>query len=189
MYAVIRQGSHQYRVSVGDNLLVDQLRAEVGATVRLEDVLLLGDSDRTTVDGEQLGKAVVIASVIAHRRGRKLRVMTYKPKKRHRRTLGYRSRLTELRVDDIRPDGTQPEKAARAGARTGGRTRAARAEPAEPEGVAPSPATPAAGDASGAEVSSRRARGAASTEEPAKPARPRRTAAKRPSAGRSTDGS
>ncbi len=113
MYAVIQHGSHQYRVSAGDRLLVDRLKADVGSTVRLEDVLLLGGGDSPKQDGLETAKAVVTATVVAHRRGRKLRVMTFKPKKRHRRTLGYRSQLTELLIDSVSADGSAPAAAKR----------------------------------------------------------------------------
>lgn len=115
MYAVIQHGSHQYRVSTGDRLLVDRLKADVGATVKLEEVLLLGDSgDSPKTGGGELARAVVTATVVAHRKGRKLRVMTFKPKKRHRRTLGYRSQLTELLIEDIQADGSKPVAARQA---------------------------------------------------------------------------
>jgi large subunit ribosomal protein L21 len=129
MYAVIQHGSHQYRVSVGDKLLVDHVDAEVGASLRLDNVLLLADSDQGARTGDELGSAVVIASVVAQRRGRKLRVMTYKAKKRRRRTLGYRSRLTELVIKDIQSDGAKAAPARRE--RSGAKGRAAAPKPTE----------------------------------------------------------
>jgi large subunit ribosomal protein L21 len=113
MYAVIQHGSHQYRVSVGDKLLVDRVKADVGSSVKLENILLLGDAGDGLKTEAELAKAIVTATVVAHRRGRKLRVMTYKPKKRHRRTMGYRSQLTELLIEDIQGDGSKPVAAKR----------------------------------------------------------------------------
>ena len=101
MYAILQHGGHQYRVASGDRILVDRIPVEVGATVTLESVLLIGDGAETDVAKGSPVEASVTATVIAHRRGRKIRVFTYKPKKRHRRTLGYRSQLTELRIDDV----------------------------------------------------------------------------------------
>jgi large subunit ribosomal protein L21 len=101
MYAILQHGGHQYRVASGDRILVDRIPVEVGSTVRLESVLLLGDGTETEVAKGSPVEASVTATVIAHRRGRKIRVFTYKPKKRHRRTLGYRSQLTELRIDEV----------------------------------------------------------------------------------------
>ena len=101
MYAILQHGGHQYRVASGDRILVDRIPVEVGSTVTLESVLLLGDCPETDVAKGSPVEASVTATVIAHRRGRKIRVFTYKPKKRHRRTLGYRSQLTELRIDEV----------------------------------------------------------------------------------------
>jgi large subunit ribosomal protein L21 len=119
MYAILQHGGHQYRVASGDRILVDRIPVEVGSTVTLESVLLIGDGAETDVAKGSPVEASVTATVIAHRRGRKIRVFTYKPKKRHRRTLGFRSQLTELRIDEVargkggaRPKATAPKRAA-----------------------------------------------------------------------------
>ena len=127
MYAILKHGGHQYRVSPGDRLLVDRLVAEVGSTVTLEPVLLVADGDVGDVGAAAVAGAHVTATVVAHRRGRKLRVFTYKPKKRHRRTLGYRSALTELLIEDVTTaKGTVKREPA-----------ATRAAPAEPAAAGP----------------------------------------------------
>ncbi|HUZ69416.1 MAG TPA: 50S ribosomal protein L21 [Candidatus Saccharimonadales bacterium] len=115
MYAILQHGGHQYRVASGDRILVDRIPVEVGSTVTLESVLLIGDGAETDVAKGSPVEASVTATVIAHRRGRKIRVFTYKPKKRHRRTLGYRSQLTELRIDDVAHGkaGEKPKAAAK----------------------------------------------------------------------------
>ena len=101
MYAILQHGGHQYRVASGDRILVDRIPVEVGSVVTLESVLLIGDGAETDVAKGSPVEASVTATVIAHRRGRKIRVFSYKPKKRHRRTLGYRSQLTELLIDEV----------------------------------------------------------------------------------------
>jgi len=119
MYAILQHGGHQYRVASGDRILVDRIPVEVGSTVTLESVLLLGDGAETDVAKGSPVEASVTATVIAHRRGRKIRVFTYKPKKRHRRTLGYRSQLTELLIEEVgrgkaeaKPKAAAPKRAA-----------------------------------------------------------------------------
>ena len=119
MYAILQHGGHQYRVATGDRILVDRIPVEVGSTVTLESVLLIGDGAETDVAKGSPVEASVTATVIAHRRGRKIRVFTYKPKKRHRRTLGYRSQLTELLIDEVgrgkaadKPKAAPPKRAA-----------------------------------------------------------------------------
>jgi large subunit ribosomal protein L21 len=100
MYAILSHGGRQYRVSAGDRLIVDRLEAEVGSVVALEPVLLTG-GDGTTGLGKDLDGVRVAVTVVAHPRGRKLRIFKYKAKKRSRKMAGYRSNLTELRVESI----------------------------------------------------------------------------------------
>ena len=136
MYAILQHGGHQYRVASGDRILVDRIPVEVGSTVTLESVLLIGDGAETDVAKGSPVEASVTATVIAHRRGRKIRVFSYKPKKRHRRTLGYRSQLTELLIEEVgrgkpaaKPKAAAPKRAAAPKA-------AAKADPIEAEAEA-----------------------------------------------------
>ena len=101
MYAILSHGGRQYRVTAGDRLLVDRLAAEVGSVVGLEPVLLTGGEGDPTALGADVDGVRVAATVVAHVRGKKLRVFKYKAKKRTRKMAGYRSDLTELRVDSI----------------------------------------------------------------------------------------
>jgi large subunit ribosomal protein L21 len=114
MYAILSHGGRQYRVSAGDRLIVDRLEAEVGSVVALEPVLLTG-GDGTTGVGKDLDGVRVAVTVIAHPRGRKLRIFKYKAKKRSRKMAGYRSNLTELRVESILAKGAALPKAVGSG--------------------------------------------------------------------------
>ena len=117
MYAILAHGGHQYRVTAGDRLLVDRLPAEVGSVVSLEPVLLVSDGDKVDVGTPAVEGCRVAATVVSHRRGKKLRVFTYKAKKRRRRTLGHRSELTELVVEKVLAKGEKlPEKGEHAAA-------------------------------------------------------------------------
>ncbi|MGC8460901.1 MAG: 50S ribosomal protein L21 [Candidatus Dormibacteria bacterium] len=98
-YAIIAEGGHQYRVHEGDRLLVNRLEASVGQSVTLGEVLFLVEESKGSSTLVQEGS--VEATVVAHRRGKKLRVFTYKAKKRERRTLGFRSDLTEVEIAKI----------------------------------------------------------------------------------------
>ena len=113
MYAILSHGGRQYRVSAGDRLVVDRLDAEVGSVVALEPVLLTG-GDGTTALGKDLDGLRVAVTVVAHRRGEKLRIFKYKAKKRSRKMAGYRSDLTELRVESILAKGAALPSAATA---------------------------------------------------------------------------
>jgi large subunit ribosomal protein L21 len=112
-FAVVRHGGHQYRVTPGDRLVVDRLPSAVGDVIGLEPVLLLSDGNGVQVDAASLEGIRVAATVAGHRRGRKIRVFTFKPKKRHRRTLGFRAEQTELVVDRVLAKGEPlPERVA-----------------------------------------------------------------------------
>jgi len=104
MYAVIRSGGKQYRVSPGGSLRVEKLAGEVGSSITLGDVLMVGDDDDAsgikvgtpTVDG-----ASVSGTIVAQGRGAKIRVFKMKRRKGYRRTQGHRQDYTEIRVDGI----------------------------------------------------------------------------------------
>jgi large subunit ribosomal protein L21 len=111
MYAIVKVGGRQYRVEKGDQLVVDRLSEDEGATVALEPLLLAGDKDPVLDPGE-LAKVKVEAVVRGHERGRKLRVVKFKPKRGYRRTAGHRSELTRLEVSEIRKLSRRPAGAA-----------------------------------------------------------------------------
>ena len=98
-YAVIKTGGKQYRVEEGTTLLVERLRDDEGATVRLEPLLYAGDE--TVYGGDDLGRVHVEATVLGHERGPKLRVFKFKPKRGYKRRTGHRQELTRLRVTGI----------------------------------------------------------------------------------------
>jgi large subunit ribosomal protein L21 len=95
MYAVIRTGGKQYRVSAGEKLKVESLPAEVGAEVTLDQVLLVGDGDNVTMG------ATVKATVVGHGRGEKVKIYKMRRRKHYRKTQGHRQNYTELQIDGI----------------------------------------------------------------------------------------
>jgi large subunit ribosomal protein L21 len=101
MYAVVRVGGKQYRVEKGDSLLVDRLREDEGAKVTLEP-LLFADGDKVAFEGGDVEKVKVEAVVQGHERGKKVRVLKFKPKRGYKRTTGHRSELTRLEISEIK---------------------------------------------------------------------------------------
>jgi large subunit ribosomal protein L21 len=99
-YAIIDMGGKQYRVEEGDSVLVDRLGEDVGAKVAPR-ALLYADGKTAVIEGADLGKVKVEAVVAEHVRGPKLRVNTYRAKKRHRRRMGHRSDLSRLEIRKI----------------------------------------------------------------------------------------
>lgn len=100
MYAVVQSGGKQYRVGLGDTIRVEKLDTDAGATVSLDQVLLLADGDKVEVGTPTLGTPVV-AEVIGHGRGDKIQVFKMKRRKNSRRSHGHRQDYTELRVVGI----------------------------------------------------------------------------------------
>src|SRR2546421_10076828 len=105
MFAVIKSGGRQYKVSVGDTLEVNRLPVEDGAQVRFEEVLLISDADSSMIGAPLVDNAVVLATALKQARGKKLIVFKYKAKKRYRHRSGHRQELTVLTIDDIVANG------------------------------------------------------------------------------------
>ncbi|MCF8507042.1 MAG: 50S ribosomal protein L21 [Caulobacter sp.] len=97
MFAVIKTGGKQYKVAKDDVFLVEKLPAEAGATVTLDQVLMVGEKiGAPLVDG-----ASVTATVVEQTRGEKLIVFKKKRRQNYRRKTGHRQDLTVLRITDI----------------------------------------------------------------------------------------
>ncbi len=105
MFAVIKSGGRQYKVSVGQRLEVNRLPVEVGKQVQFEEVLLISDAANTMVGTPLVENAMVLATATEHGRGEKLIVFKYKSKKRYRHRRGHRQELTIFTIDDIVADG------------------------------------------------------------------------------------
>jgi large subunit ribosomal protein L21 len=102
MYAIVRTGGKQYRVEEGQYLLVDRLSADEGSKVELEPLLVAGGDGDPVMDKDALGKVKVTATVTAHERGKKIRIVKFKPKRGYKRTAGHRSELTRITIESIK---------------------------------------------------------------------------------------
>jgi large subunit ribosomal protein L21 len=112
MYAVIKVGGKQYRVTEGQTLLVDRQPYEPGEGFSPE-VLMTADGGAPVTDRGALGD-VVGAKVVEHLRGEKLRIFTYKPKRGEKRMRGHRSELTRISIERV---GKAPARRTRAAAK------------------------------------------------------------------------
>jgi large subunit ribosomal protein L21 len=101
MYAIIKTGGKQYRVQSGEQLRVEALSADVGSTVSIDEVLLVGSGDGIKVGAPFVSGAKVKATVLAHGRGDKVRIFKLRRRKHYQKTQGHRQSYTELRIDDI----------------------------------------------------------------------------------------
>jgi len=105
MFAVIKSGGRQYKVSVGQKLEVNRLSVEDGTQIAIAEVLLISDADRSLIGAPFVENASVLATVNGQKRGKKVIVFKYKSKKRYRHRRGHRQELTVLTIDDIVADG------------------------------------------------------------------------------------
>lgn len=100
MYAVIKTGGKQYRVSVGDKLKVESLAVEAGDKVTLDHVLMIGDGDNVQVGTPTLDSTVE-ATVLSNGRGKKLRIVKFRRRQNSRTRTGHRQNYTELEITKI----------------------------------------------------------------------------------------
>ena len=101
MYAVIKTGGKQYKVTEGDVLKVEKLNAEVNATVELTDVLLVAGGDNIKVGKPLVEGAKVVVEVLSQGKGPKVINFKYKPKKASHKKKGHRQLFTEVKVTSI----------------------------------------------------------------------------------------
>ena len=100
VYAIVKSGGRQEKVSVGDIVVMDRQSAKVGSTIELP-ALLLVDGEKVTTDAEILAKVVVTAEVVRDEKGPKIDILKYKNKTGYRRRLGHRQKLTRVKVTGI----------------------------------------------------------------------------------------
>jgi len=101
MYAVIKTGGKQYRVSPGEKLRVEKLDGEVGADLTLSQVLLVANGENITVGSPIVPGASVKAKVLAHGRADKVMIFKFRRRKHYRKTQGHRQSFTEIEIGDI----------------------------------------------------------------------------------------
>ncbi len=101
VYAIVKAGGRQEKVSVGDVVVVDRLRSKTGESVELP-ALLLVDGDKVTSTAKDLAKIKVTAEVVRDERGPKIHILKFKNKTGYRKRQGHRQDLTRLKVTGIK---------------------------------------------------------------------------------------
>jgi large subunit ribosomal protein L21 len=101
MYAVIKTGGKQYRVTTGEKIKIEQIPADVGSQITLDQVLMVGEGESVKVGNPLVSGAKVTATVVSHGRGDKVRIFKLRRRKHYQRTQGHRQNYTEIRVDAI----------------------------------------------------------------------------------------
>ncbi|MFO1351516.1 MAG: 50S ribosomal protein L21 [Gammaproteobacteria bacterium] len=101
MYAVIKTGGKQYRVSEGQTLKVEKLIANAGDTVDFTEVLMVTDGDRVTVGNPRVQGGKVTATVQSHGRADKIEIVKFRRRKHYRKQMGHRQHFTEVKITGI----------------------------------------------------------------------------------------
>ncbi|GBG14165.1 large subunit ribosomal protein L21 [Novimethylophilus kurashikiensis] len=101
MYAVIKTGGKQYRVTPGEKLKVEKLAGEVGSDVVIDQVLMVADGDNVTVGAPVVAGASVKATVVSHGRHDKVMIFKMRRRKHYRKTQGHRQDYTEIQIQQI----------------------------------------------------------------------------------------
>jgi len=101
MYALIRTGGKQYRVSPGDRIEVESLPGNVGDAVEFADILAVR-TDEKMITGKAAAQASVSGKIVAQTRGPKLKVLKYKKNRQYKIQRGHRQHLTSIEVGEIK---------------------------------------------------------------------------------------
>ncbi len=101
MYAVFKTGGKQYRASTGDVIKVEKIEAEKGATVELDQVLMVGEGEDVKIGTPFLEGGKVTATVVDQGRREKIKVIKFKRRKNYRRQMGHRQYFTQIEITGI----------------------------------------------------------------------------------------
>jgi len=101
MYAIVKTGGKQYKVSEGTTLTVEKLEGEPNTIVELNEVLMVQTDESIDVGAPRVAGARVVAHIVEQTKGPKINAITFKPKKNERKRYGHRQLLTVLRVESI----------------------------------------------------------------------------------------
>ena len=101
MYAVVRSGGRQHKVSVGDVLEIDKTDSAVGTSLNLQPLMLV-DGESVLSTASALSSVTVTAEVLGATKGPKIHILKYKNKTGYRKRQGHRQPLTQLKITDIK---------------------------------------------------------------------------------------
>jgi large subunit ribosomal protein L21 len=102
MYAVIKTGGQQFRVTEGTTLKIEKLEVETGKEVIFKEVLMVADGDNVQIGTPMLTKATVEAKVIAQGKGKKVTILKFRRRKHSMKTQGHRQLYTEIEITKIK---------------------------------------------------------------------------------------
>jgi len=101
MYAVIKTGGKQYRITTGEKIKVEQIPADIGQEITLGEVLSVGEGDQIKIGTPFVDGAVVKATVLAQGRHDKVKIFKMRRRKHYQKRQGHRQNYTEIRIESI----------------------------------------------------------------------------------------
>jgi len=102
MFAIIKSGAKQYKVSAGERVLVEKLQPPEGENIEFKDVLLISDGATVHVGRPMVENAVVSGVSEGNERGEKLYPLKKKRRKNYRRRIGHRQTMSAVRITEIK---------------------------------------------------------------------------------------
>jgi large subunit ribosomal protein L21 len=109
IFAVVQMGGKQYKITPSDTITVERIMADVGASIHLNKILLLGGKDFTLIGRPILSNVNVVATVEQQRTAEKIIVFKKKKRRRYRRWNGHAQQVTVLRIEDIQFERPNPK--------------------------------------------------------------------------------
>ena len=101
MYAVIKTGGKQYRVQAGEKIKIEQIPADVGSQIVLDEVLMVGTGETVTIGKPLVAGAQVSATVVSQGRADKVRIFKMRRRKHYQKRQGHRQNYTEIQIGAI----------------------------------------------------------------------------------------
>ena len=101
MYAVIKTGGKQYRVVPGEKLKIEQIPADIGSEIVLDEVLMIADDEAVTVGSPLVAGATVKATVMSQGRAKKVIIFKMRRRKHYQKHQGHRQNYTELQIESF----------------------------------------------------------------------------------------
>ena len=102
MYAIIKTGGKQYKVSPGDTISVEKLAGNIGDKVNIDDVLMINGDKGPKIGSPTIKGAKVSGVITDQRRGKKINILKYKRRKGYKKKQGHRQHYTQIKIEDIK---------------------------------------------------------------------------------------
>ena len=109
MFAVIKTGGKQFRVTANDKITAAKIEGNAGDTVAFDSVLMLTEGEKTTLDAKALSEITVVGEIVEQARGEKVIAFKKRRRQNSKRKRGFRAELTVIRITDILTGGKKPE--------------------------------------------------------------------------------